>query len=1182
MTANTRGTYRDYLYSLNSDQDRLGVERGGVDASSFKPAASDINKIERKTEATKLTLLAAGEVAPVCFGTDRYFAKPIFPHVYKNVLYVPYLVSWAGDAGISKISKVFIDGVNVNKAEGFLSFPGTAINKYTGAPGQIVDPMLVTALPGFADSYQKFAYLVLKAPVGSTNGFPRVEVEVEGIKIPCYDTHSPFEITTSAVGTRNLLTNSADVKQWTTNGAAVLTSNGMNGTFHKTKVASGGAFLDAAKTSSFTATGRVAVTVYVSKLEGVGSQACVMYDENNGQIAYVGGMIGSERALFTGAGVIDIYDSRDLEDYSVFRFFFTPAVPGHTFTLRVGPGSTVVGAYTTFLGVQIESTDNVDNGVLQYTSNPINIHAFLARRKGETIDVPAAQSAAIWNNDVLPGSMNESRRSLGRVYDKPESMDELLEAVRAYTGCAIVWRNGLMRYVPYRNSLIKTTHITNGSFDTSIASWTDASTNPSAISWDGVDMTLHLDANGAPAVARQRVAVAADVIRNIAVKFLCHGKSTSAPTVTFGSTAGGSEFASGEAVIGEIFQTSVSVPAGHELWIDFTATGTNDSYIDSVDVFSYGPQHYLNADNIRTIKPSRRVSTRSPNKVIIEFTDENNSFQQATAVQMSPEVASNPAAPVRLSRITMAGFNNYNAANREAIERLNSFLISDLLAEVTVHDEGLEYEIGDVCSVTHPIGLAGKPMFITRIEEPMAGDWTIGLAEWDPLLFSNKVEAVPTYTDTNLPLHEKPQPPTDLVLTEELYQRRDGKWDNRIRAEWDPSTSPYVIQYEVHVKQAGVLEHSALEKSPLSVFGPLNENVVYTVDVFALTTLFRSEPLSGTITPLGKSMLPGDVTNFTGYEVGGEVRLSWDEAIDLDIEGYELRYGGPGVSWTSAKLIDKNIPALKYKTKEIPPGTYDFLIKAKDSVKQLSVNAARISNLVVTLDTNAYLVDQGVYPDASVAATLGHIVKEVRGGSDIIYTNTSGQTWSSLFGSATLNSKTDPLAKYQTTPGSPFSWESDEYDLTLNVAGDFRQFSDVSVYAGSAVEEMGLRPAAGSTTWYTALSQKTQARYGKMRVTGNALVRIDLADQRYRVDAVTNKESGQAVTAGASGVTITLANAYSKVKLISITVEGGSAAGFTDGIDAVVLGSPSSFDVYIFDKDDNPVSKSFYWTFEGV
>lgn len=1179
-------SYREYLYSLSGDEARLGAispsERSsGARASSFKPPASEINKVEKKTNITKSSVLASEAVAPVCFGEDRYFAKTIFPHVKNDILYISYLVSWGDSAGIEAINKTFIDGINVNKSTGFLSLTGTAINKYLGAPGQTVDPMMSAALPGFSDNYPTYSYLVVKAPVGSSNGFPRVEVEVNGVKIPRYDTHSPFEITNSTIGDRNMLTNSADLSLWTLSGTPTVTVSGQNGSFKTVRVASGGSSLDGVK-SVFLPTHRCAVTLYVSKLEGTGSFACIIKDENAGTISLLGGPVGSEYVWIQNAGALEIYESRDLEEYSVFRFFFTPTNIGNVFSISLGPGTPLTGSYSTFLGVQVESTLSVDNSVREATSNPINIHAYLSSRAGESIDPVSARQAAIWNNDVLPGAMNSPRRYFGRVYDQPEEMGALLESIRAYTGCAIVWREGLMRYVPYRNSLIKSTHVTNGTFDSSISSWSDVSVAPSSVTWDSVDKTMRLTANAADAIARQKLEDAGTVIKNVAIKFYCHGKSTIAPTVKVGSAAGLDDLGDAQGVIGDVVNFSVSVPAGTELWIDFIASGSGDCYVDTIDAFSYGPQHYLDSSNIRSIKPARRNSKQSPNKIVIEFTDDSKGYQQAVAVQRSPELSEDPSIVTRLSRITMAGFHSYNCANREAIERLNSFLLSDLLAEVVVFDEGLLYEIGDVCSVTHPIGLSGKLMYISTLTETTAGDWILGLAEWDPLLYSSKVESNPTYADTNLPLHEKPLPPTNLTLVEELYKRRDGKWDNRIRAEWDPSDSPYVIQYEVQVREAGVSIHSALEKHPVSVFGPLNEGVLYTVEVYALTSLFRSDAVSSSITPLGKVLIPGDVENFSAYEVGGEVRFAWDAAEDLDIVAYEIRYGSVGVTWDSAVVVDR-IAALRYKTKEIPPGTFDFLIKAVDSVNQFSENASRVSSLLVTLDSDAYLVDNGVYPDASVSATLGHIVTEVRGGGEIIYTNTSSQTWSALFGAATLNSKTNPLASYQTVPGTPFSWTSDEYDLTLDVAGDFRQFSDVKQYAGSAIEEMGLRVNAGSTVWYTETSKKTIARYGKMRVSGNGLVRVDTHNQLYRVDATTRKESGNATTSGASGVTINLDNVYSKVKLISITVDlGGATVGYTGVVDNVTLGDPSSFDVFIFDSSDVRVSKNFYWTFEGV
>jgi hypothetical protein len=1048
----------------------------------YKPSPSTVNDTtDDQNDIREQTVLGANSVIPHTYGLDRHHPEALWAGTKNGNLYVLYIV---GKGPIGGYKNYWVDGLDVyDSGDGFVQAKGGTLQVFTGN-NAVVSSLLSEAFgAGFTETYNGYAYIVLKAPPDSTSGFPRLEVEVEGLLVPRYDWCSAFERTTGSAGDRNLIRNSVDPNVWSFENGATATTLDNLGMFHPIELATAGNIDARAYGDALSGITIAAVTVYwqygtsndcrITVENQITSQeAHIDFDSSGNYTVTANGSLGTLL-------VLDTYLIGT--EYYVTKFYFVPltAQINSLHRYHISPRSSTSGENIIVYGMQVEESLGVYLGTAEYTANPVNISCSLMTQKANwNLDFASAAEAAMWNNDVIAGQWHP-RRELGMSFVKPKKLTSVLETMRAYTGCFYTWKGGYLYHVRYKSRADQTPHV-------------------------------------------------------------------------------------------------------------------------------------LNADNIEQLTPSKKKQKDIPTVAKIQYTDANDDYKKREVVVKALGVDTGDK-PRRVARVNLTGYHRYNQAKREGIERINTGL-ADLSMKVLTYDNALEYEIGDRVVVDYPVGdgqgtllFQGKEMWVNGIKQTKeAGIWEVSLDEYQEELFSDEVEAEPSWPDTELPVHQQPDPPTNLVLNEGIYKRRDGSWDNRIEASWVPSTSGYVVWYLVKFKVGADLIGSVTvanlttytipgEQPPVdrvfTTFGPVTENTQYTVEVQAVTTLYVSNPLSGTITPDGKEIIPSDVTGFTGYEIGGEVRLSWDAAIDLDITHYQIQYGPPGFTWWdgigapgSAVVLDQ-IDALRYKTKEVPakdaPG-WDFLIKAIDSVGQQSVNAARISNLVVTLDDKAYLVDTGAYPDAVVEGTLAHVTTEARGGTEVVYTNTSSQTWSSLFSGGTLNSKTDPLAQYQATPGTNFSWESDEYDLTLDVGGTFRQTSNFTTYKGSVTEEMGLRNSAtGFLTWFSVLSQNGTFRYGAMRVTGLGVVRIDTSLQQYQVDAVTKSENGYDQTDGTGKATITMNSSFTVAKLITITPEG-STGGIIPIIDNV-LTSGNNFDVYLFDVNDVAQTNSwFYWTFEGV
>lgn len=131
----------------------------------------------------------------------------------------------------------------------------------------------------------------------------------------------------------------------------------------------------------------------------------------------------------------------------------------------------------------------------------------------------------------------------------------------------------------------------------------------------------------------------------------------------------------------------------------------------------------------------------------------------------------------------------------------------------------------------------------------------------------------------------------------------------------------------------------------------------------------------------GKTAPPEDVTGFDVFQVKETIYFSWNPVPDKDVAGYELRYGAKGVAWDLATVITQTTLATGFTTPMIPPGNWDFLIKAIDSSGNYSEEEAVKSFKVVTFyqvlfDTNQYPLWAGTLTNMVRNPLTGHLNPE--------------------------------------------------------------------------------------------------------------------------------------------------------------------------------------------------------------
>lgn len=98
----------------------------------------------------------------------------------------------------------------------------------------------------------------------------------------------------------------------------------------------------------------------------------------------------------------------------------------------------------------------------------------------------------------------------------------------------------------------------------------------------------------------------------------------------------------------------------------------------------------------------------------------------------------------------------------------------------------------------------------------------------------------------------------------------------------------------------------------------------------------------------GKTADPSDVTGFIVQQNGSAVTARWDQIPDRDRDGYTLRYGQPAAPWDTAFSLTQIARGTQVATLEIPPGTWDVMIKAVDTSGNESAIEARVRLTVVS------------------------------------------------------------------------------------------------------------------------------------------------------------------------------------------------------------------------------------------
>jgi len=245
--------------------------------------------------------------------------------------------------------------------------------------------------------------------------------------------------------------------------------------------------------------------------------------------------------------------------------------------------------------------------------------------------------------------------------------------------------------------------------------------------------------------------------------------------------------------------------------------------------------------------------------------------------------------------------------------------------------------------------IATKAFRLISLERLSTDEVELVGIEYDSRVYSN-VDTDVTLPDTNYSALTFDTPVvTDLTLTERLVKLGDGTIENCIDIWFTlPSMSgKYIWAYErakIYLSDDGGaswIYQGETTGSSYTIQQGLRDSITYQVAIISSSKIGGDKRIadspSSSITIVGKSAAPSDVTGFVVRQSRDRLFYTWTDITDIDKAGYEIRFG---TSWGSGELVAGSIKQNLLNSFLIQIGTdQSFWIKSLDTSGNYSTNA---------------------------------------------------------------------------------------------------------------------------------------------------------------------------------------------------------------------------------------------------
>ena len=240
---------------------------------------------------------------------------------------------------------------------------------------------------------------------------------------------------------------------------------------------------------------------------------------------------------------------------------------------------------------------------------------------------------------------------------------------------------------------------------------------------------------------------------------------------------------------------------------------------------------------------------------------------------------------------------------------------------------------------------------------------------------SGEETSVDPAPDTNLPNPLVGTAPTNVVVDSSADQLLvDGATViTRALISWSTSEDQFVTSggsVEIQHKKSNETnwtsrssvpgDNGSAHISPVEDGAPYDFRVRFKNSIGSTSTWV--EVLAHTI--IGKTAAPSKVAGFSVSQNEVFTTFRWNSVPDVDLAGYEIRYGLRGtVTWDNGIPLTAIIRGTSITLANIPPGDHTFMIKAKDTLGIYSELPTQVSKVMTqanyTTDTTLNLADDG-------------------------------------------------------------------------------------------------------------------------------------------------------------------------------------------------------------------------------
>lgn len=409
--------------------------------------------------------------------------------------------------------------------------------------------------------------------------------------------------------------------------------------------------------------------------------------------------------------------------------------------------------------------------------------------------------------------------------------------------------------------------------------------------------------------------------------------------------------------------------------------------------------------------------------------------------------------------------------------------------------------------------------------------------------------------------------PSNVVIAEVPILTGQSTLDRAMTVSFDPTPSMDVfLNYLINWKYEEGNWDSVMSAVPSVTIGPIVPANVE-VQVYAISkTGARSLPSGASATLFGKVSPPSNVMNLSAQNQDGIVTMKWDRVYDIDIDGYELRYTNVGGrEWELGTRISSVTWGTQMTTAAIPPGTWTFMIKARDT----SGNQSSVP---------AYADCKVVNPNSVISswdAAEGVVTLTVDGMAlsplDRAWVPLSLLATAAAGGWATFD---------EFIPSPPAYCAISGPELTCGFPGNSRVYATSlsawpTGYLGNDPDISMSHDSSPYEPWTVGYSYATDYVFkAEMRVeTGLSAIKKFVP----ALDLPTRVETGPAVSVPATGLAVAYSSRFARLPAVTATASG------VVGLQAVVTSQDvNGFVVKVFNTSNAAVAGTVNWTAQGT